>query len=239
MKFLAIVIALVVVHFTDYAAKFVRRHDFFAGYIEALRKPAFMRGVTGFTALLVIAALVVALLSKWLLSIAFGLPGFFFAIAVLLICLEKLPKSEEASAETLLEQALQRGFSIIFWFAIAGPVGAVLYRLVSRMTVVIVDEECTQCAQWVLQWLDWAPARLVAASFALVGHFFSVSQCWLQQAFSGPEKNQSCMLACFELAYQTEKDDDEAPNARFDYMMKLLHRAMVVWLVVLALVVLL
>lgn len=238
MNFLAIVLALLIVYFTDYAARFVHRHDFFTGYIQLLRKASFMRGVAGFTITMIIAILVVGFLTYWLLGFLFGLPGFIFVSLVLLLCLERLPDEAEQTAESLLKTAMRTMFGVLFWFAILGPVGAVLYRLLERMPSVDDDPKCSGCAELLLQWAEWIPARLLAITFALVSHFFSVSQCWVQQAISGPSNNQGCLLGCFDLAYQSEKQEGDEVEARNQYMVKLLHRALVAWLVILALLVL-
>ncbi|MGE5524641.1 MAG: cobalamin biosynthesis protein, partial [Rhodospirillaceae bacterium] len=44
-------------------------------------------------------------------------------------------------------------------------------------------------------WLDWLPARLTAASFAIVGNFEDAVYCWRTQARSWAAKAQDVILA--------------------------------------------
>ncbi|OZG72500.1 regulatory signaling modulator protein AmpE [Hahella sp. CCB-MM4] len=64
----------------------------------------------------------------------------------------------------------QRYFMVIFWYMVAGPVGA----LVARLAHVAGCESTTYVPRQVgivYKVLEWLPARLLALSFALVGNF--------------------------------------------------------------------
>ena len=80
-------------------------------------------------------------------------------------------------------------FAPLFWFAVLGPAGAVLYRLglcvMQRWAVTVQPESGNaffRFAQQAFQWLDWLPARLTAATFAIVGDFEDAVYCWRTQA---------------------------------------------------------
>jgi AmpE protein len=68
-----------------------------------------------------------------------------------------------------LYEGLQRWFTVLFYFALAGPAGAFAYRLLqlSRSSF-----EPGLAGRWLFV-LDWLPARLLAATFALTGDFIA------------------------------------------------------------------
>jgi len=71
---------------------------------------------------------------------------------------------------------LQRYFSVLFWFFVAGPAGALFYRLAAvhqeAAAIGTVDGEPVPRAAFSWRyWLDWPGSRLLMLSWALVGHF--------------------------------------------------------------------
>ncbi len=95
-------------------------------------------------------------------------------------------------AEGLLMQANERVFAVLFWFALLGPLGAVLYRLTWRLAAVpptAMDETeagedvqvlpgFSEAAQRLHAILAWAPARLSAGAYALAGSFEDAVHQW-------------------------------------------------------------
>lgn len=95
---------------------------------------------------------------------------------------------EEDAADVLstavLLQSHHRLFAVVFWFAILGAVGAVLYRLTWVLAQRRADEEETEpqmfraTARHLLAILDWVPIRLLALSYALAGSFDEALHEW-------------------------------------------------------------
>jgi adenosylcobinamide-phosphate synthase len=81
-------------------------------------------------------------------------------------------------------------FGPVAWFLVLGPAGAVIYRLSAILTEVWAargeaeSEEFSRFAQRFFFSYDWAPARLTAASFAIVGNFEDAIYCWRTQTAS-------------------------------------------------------
>jgi adenosylcobinamide-phosphate synthase len=81
-------------------------------------------------------------------------------------------------------------FGPIAWFLVLGPAGAVIYRLSAMLTEAWTargdadSEEFSQFTQRFFFWYDWVPARLTAASFAIVGNFEDAIYCWRTQTAS-------------------------------------------------------
>ena len=98
--------------------------------------------------------------------------------------------TEELSADKLdagkqltrgvFQQALRRVFAIIFWFAILGVTGAVLYRLAYWL---IEDTEHLSDRQRAMFWrlrevMEWPVAQLMTLSLAIAADFDSVFSAW-------------------------------------------------------------
>ena len=106
------------------------------------------------------------------------------------------------SIERGLADAYRQVFAVLFWFVLLpGPAGAVLYRAAALLAAewkgALPGDDMTlparslqafgRPAQVLLSVLDWAPARLTALSFAVVGDFEDAAYCWRTQATSWPE----------------------------------------------------
>jgi len=174
---------------------------------------------------------------------------------------EEIPK---LAIEQGLEDSYRHVFGTLFWFLVLpGPVGAVLYRL----TVLLAERwrgdaatpmghELGQFGRPVarlLFWLDWAPVRLTAVTFAIVGDFEDAIYCWRTQAKAWRSLHDGILLASGagalgaliggavtgptgepefrpELGLGEAADADMMPSA-----VGLVWRALLVWLVVLLL----
>jgi adenosylcobinamide-phosphate synthase len=98
------------------------------------------------------------------------------------------PEIARLAIEEALVASHRHVFAPLFWFAILGPAGALLYRLANlfaqnwgRRT----DAEFGRFGEFSGQAftvLDWIPVRLTAAAFAIVGDFEDAVHCWRTQA---------------------------------------------------------
>lgn len=82
-----------------------------------------------------------------------------------------------------LWQAYQGFFAVIFWYALLGPLLALAYRLLA-LTAEYGREGLAERAAQLRHALDWLPARVLAASFSLVGNFAAVSRAVLHDLLS-------------------------------------------------------
>lgn len=84
----------------------------------------------------------------------------------------------------VLLQSHHRLFAVVFWFAILGAVGAILYRLTWILARPRTEGEETEptvfraTARHLLAILDWVPIRLLALSYALAGSFDEAMHEW-------------------------------------------------------------
>lgn len=166
-------------------------------------------------------------------------------------------------ARVTIEQGLvdahRHVFGTIVCFAVLGPAGAVLYRLSALLAArweSRTDPEFGDFGRFAsnfFYWLDWLPARLTAASFAVVGNFEDAVYCWRTQARSWGVQPAGVILASGAGAIGVRLGDPlhETAGMRFrpelgtgepadaDFMQStvgLIWRALVLWLTLLLIV---
>jgi cobalamin biosynthesis protein CobD/CbiB len=108
-------------------------------------------------------------------------------------------------ARVAIEQGLlashRHVFGTLFWFAVLGPAGAVLYRASAALAGgwgARTDPEFGAFGHFAARafhWLDWLPARVTAISFAVVGDFEDAIFCWRNQAAAWAVESHGILLA--------------------------------------------
>ena len=156
-----------------------------------------------------------------------------------------------------LERAHTHVFGVIAWFVVAGPVGAVLYRLaaiLSDRTAVGAEDRSafSVFASQAFEVIDWLPVRLTAVGFAVAGDFMGAVECWREQASAWRPRRQGILLAAAAgalgvklggvlhqeggIEYRTAFGDGDDADA--EYMraaVGLIWRALVLWMFLIAL----
>lgn len=166
-------------------------------------------------------------------------------------------------ARVAIEQGLlashRHVLGTLFWFLALGASGAALYHA----SAVLADgwgartdpesAEFGRFANRAFFWIDWAPARLTAASFAIVGDFEDAAYCWRTQSDAWPTQSHGILLAAGGGALGVRLGDvlhqhgelqfrpvlgtgDEADVDHMDYAVGLIWRALVLWMFLILLV---
>ncbi|KWI82414.1 cobalamin biosynthesis protein [Burkholderia ubonensis] len=111
---------------------------------------------------------------------------------------------EGALSRAAVESALENGndaiFGALFWFVIAGGPGALMFRLANTLDAMWgyrTPRFLTfgWAAARIDDLLNWAPARLTAASYALLGDTASAWRCWHTQARHWDSPNAGPVMA--------------------------------------------
>jgi AmpE protein len=124
-------------------------------------------------------------------------------------------------------------FSVLFWYILLGPTGAVLYALLRYLTN---SAAYRAVAEFLLALMDYIPVRLTALAYALVGHFaFCLSHC-KQLFLAGIRSTRELAWASGLAALELEPSDVSLADVEENKLaLDLVDRAIVLWLLVIAL----
>ena len=158
---------------------------------------------------------------------------------------------KSAVIDAVFQESLRRWFAIIFWFAVLGIVGALLYRMVDWLSHGEYEISPLQRAlfQRTQQIMDWPAAQLMTLALAIATDFDSVYATWkkyhLEQGHGIFEGDNGFLLASARgivltghAARDGYADQLDGPLASLQQSMDLVWRALGVWLTVLALLLL-
>lgn len=134
----------------------------------------------------------------------------------------------------LFTAVFKRIFVVVFWFAVLGPIGALLYRLIA------LTNKYDATPQWgkALDVLEWLPIRVLGFLYALAGNFVGTMKVCCQYALTGLQNNTALLSATGNAAigyHQIQPNSTNHGNLLKDGV-KLFNRALIIFLVVTAVV---
>lgn len=136
-----------------------------------------------------------------------------------------------------LNTAMEKLFGVIFWFAILGPVGAVLYRFSVLLQEQYADDPViSRTAERMTFLLNWLPVRFLSFSFAITGHFEGALAAYKENI----ETDRTQQFLLFDICHGSLEGN--APEDKASYLTAfrgLLLRSLIVWLTCIALLTLL
>ena len=167
-----------------------------------------------------------------------------------------IPESQDdcqsAAINAVFNKAMKRWFGIIFWFAVLGIYGALLYRLavwLSGPSSSGLQDEQKELVTRLCTIMEWPVAQLMTLSLAIATDFDSVYRAWKQYhnergqgLFEG---NNEFMLTSARTIVKTGRaendgyaDQLQGPMASIKLSMDLVWRSLGVWATVLAILLL-
>ncbi len=166
-----------------------------------------------------------------------------------------VPEKEEdcrvAAINAVFSNALKRWFGVIFWFAVLGIYGALLYRLATWLSDGehgLFDEQKDLITR-LCGVMDWPVAQLVTLSLAIATDFDSVYRAWKkyhdERGHGLFESSNDFMLTSARIIVMTGHaendgyaDQLQGPMATIKLSMDLVWRTLGVWATVLAILLL-
>lgn len=253
MTFVVTLIALLIERFFDWSH--IRQWNWFLKWQKYIsirlqdKNPYLILGVA-----IIPLSLAIGLVSYVLHGVLYGVVALVFDLVVLLYCLGPrnlwaeifaTPRADEGAGRginTIFIAANCRVLAVIFWYLLAGVLGAVLYRLlaVAAHDTQETPANVSHAAHVAEGWLDWLPVRFFTFLFALGGHFTKVFSCWRKRLPTGAENNDAMLTECGYAALGLdEQTKAPADKALVKSTVSLLDRTLVILLVIVAVAILL
>lgn len=145
--------------------------------------------------------------------------------------------------ENIFLQANISMLGVFFWFVLLGPMGAILFRLsclLKEKNVNETDDFADACRDLYVI-LAWLPARICVLSYAVAGNFVDtmsywngLSDLWLRESDEFIVISGIGALRYEQRAEHSKVDNDEADINGIQQALSLVKRAVIVWIVLLA-----
>lgn len=242
MKLLVILLCLLSERFLIHSISYQRFYWFF-DYCQKIKmgtnKHGFFTNPWVLLALIIVPiVLLVAIFYLLLHHLVFGLIGFLLSIIIFFYCLGPqnvfypIVQSDTRTNQELVGDYFilvnRQLFSLVFWYIIAGPIGALVYRLITLCHDV---NDVSEQANEVTDLLEWIPARLAVLLFLLVGNFQRGFSSFTSYFLAKPDMNNDMLRVCGFLAVRTN-EEEEIPMS---FAESLVEHAIIVMLVFIAL----
>lgn len=166
---------------------------------------------------------------------------------------EAIPEDEKEICQRVKQELLIRNnaaiTAIFFWFAVLGPMGAILYRISHILKSTPGTEETAenaefnQAAELLFAILNWIPMHLTALSYAITGSFVDALHHWRQNRIesriqahlsSAAQDNLLAKVGLGSLRLLDQDESDSLPGVIA--VIDLAKRSVVLWLTVLAVI---
>jgi len=134
----------------------------------------------------------------------------------------------------ILNVANERIFATIFWFVITGAFGCMLYRLISELSKQIEHEELAEFSEFIHAIMAWAPARMLAAGYALTGNFDGAFHAYKDRAHTPDVSAANKEILTATGLGAMRNLDMETELAGIYAAQALVMRAVIVWIGILA-----
>ncbi|MCW8196555.1 hypothetical protein F6455_17310 [Proteobacteria bacterium 005FR1] len=146
---------------------------------------------------------------------------------------------DQRMLEVVSYRGFERTFSVVFWFVLLGPAGALIYRL-SSLYLYRNGEEENELRAYARRWLwllEWPAARVLGLSFAMTGNFVGCIQSWNHYLWSTEHSTAEVLRHYVLGALNVDEElstEPEATEREFRAALSLFSRTLIFWICVLA-----
>jgi len=161
---------------------------------------------------------------------------------------DELPEKESEICQRVKKELLIRNnvaiTAVFFWFAVLGPMGAILYRISHRLFSARNEDEShdfAQASEILFAILNWIPTHLTALSYAITGSFVDALQYWHShrienkiQSHLSTEAQDNFLITMGLGSLRLVEKQDEASMPGVIAVIALAKRSVILWLTVLA-----
>ncbi len=150
-------------------------------------------------------------------------------------CPTQLAEIPKAMNGFIFREANTRLFSVLFWFVLLGPLGAILYRATERLSKACDSyPHLGKGACRLVDFLHWPAIRVVGLFYVLAGHFTAAFGCWYSHWRSPVKHNDEVLLGIATCALGREKEEESVDHTVNREACALVKRVLVVALVMIA-----
>jgi membrane protein required for beta-lactamase induction len=186
--------------------------------------------------------IILGLLQFFLIHRSFGMFYLVLSCAILFFCIDfrdlRRQKPGYDTNDAVLSQSFKNFFPGLFWFAILGPYGIIIYFILSLLHKIPVHkndpsaETLTKLAAQIQSIADWVPAKLLGFTFALGGRIKNGFSYCLKNWQLSHKKNQQFIIEAGDAALGTPaKTSANALQLAFS----LIDRSIIIWIIVIGL----
>ncbi len=155
---------------------------------------------------------------------------------------EEWARLHHAMLSATAYRGFERMFTVLFWFVVFGPVGALVYRLSSLLLEAdktAGSERFWQMARHWLWVLEWPVVRVLSLSFALTGNFVScmhsMREFLLNTELSTEDVLKHAIYGALNIQQDQQLSEEEVTRI-LKACLSLLSRTLILWICVLAVV---
>lgn len=128
-------------------------------------------------------------------------------------------------------------FPSIFWFALFGGPGALLYRLAKLCGGLFEAAENRQTMDSIAAAMAWVPLKLLGITFAIIGNFNATFKHWLSLLFERGEGQVEELFGYVQSSLGAVGSDEvDSEVLELEELEALFDRALITWLAILALI---
>jgi len=244
MRFLVILLCLGLEKFFTIGIE-LRRFQFLDFYLSSvegsLKKADLWHGTIAIILLCGAPVLLLGLIYWMTYNFMFGLLWLIISAIVLLMTFRTPASSSHSrTLRTELWNTYEDSFSVLFWFIILGPFGALFYRLLSMLHLEITHHKGSEgdlpAGQW-LKIMDWFAIRFLALSYVIVGDAPPTLARFFGSLKEGTKENKKSLVDCGVIALQLDEQAAASSSEENLTAVKDLNdRALVVWVIIVALI---